>query len=197
MNQLMPIRKRSTAIRDVLDGELHDEELSREERTYFAALRRIEAMMLAGKTDRAIRIILRDQYGMKRRAANTAMHDTRSIFGDVRVVDRAWQRYRAEQMALHIYEQAAASSDLLMMERATKLYIAANGLNNEDPDLPEFENLQAAVNVLSLPAGMEEIALQLLQQGVVDMTRPPAIPGAPGTEASTEETTYVDLDVSA
>lgn len=183
-------RKRREAIRDLLEGELHYAELRREEKDYFAALKMIESMMLDGKTDRSIRFALKDRYAMKRRAANTAMQDTRQLFGDTRRVDRNWQRYRAEQMALKIYEIAELEGNTAQMLKATKLYIEANGLNSDDPDLPQFDSLQAAVNVLSLPPEMEAQAKLLLSQGVIDMTRLPDLP-------ETEDTTYVELDPSA
>ena len=182
-------RKRSQAIRDFLEGELHYAELTTPERQYFRALKLAESMMLDGKTDRAIRAALFEKYEMKRRTAQRALEDVQLVFGDTRKVDRNWQRYRAEQMSLKIYEKAEREDNLAGMLKAVKLYIEANGLNNDDPDLPVFEDVQAAVNVMMLPEGMEDLILQQLRAGVVDHTR------APGqTHNPTEDVEYVILE---
>lgn len=183
-------RKRSQALRDFLEGELHHAELTASERDYFRALKMAEAMLLDGKTDRSIRTALFEKYDMNRKAASNALQDVQLVFGDTRKVDRNFQRYRAEQMALKIYERAAEEDNLAGMLKAVKLFIEANGLNNEDPDLPVFEDVQAAVNVMLLPEGMEDLILQQLKAGVVDHTQ---LAGAAATHPI-EDIEYVDLE---
>lgn len=167
-------RKRSDAVRDFLEGTLHFADLRRSEREYLDQLKLIEAMWSDGKTDRAVRNALCEKFHLHDNSARKLLGECMLVFGDIREVNRKMQRYRAEQMAIKAYELAEIAGDYKAMIAATKAFAEANGLNNDDPDLPEFANLDPGVIVTVLPDGMEEMVRQLAATGgVIDHTKLP------------------------
>jgi len=167
------MRKRYEAIRSFLEGDLHIAELTLAERQHYNALKVIESMWADGKTDSSIRTVLFENHDMSDSSARRAMNDAVLVFGDLRVIDRKLSRYRASQMAMKAYELAAGKDDYKGMISATKVYIEAEGINNEDPNLPPLEQMEPGLNVIMLPEGMEEMIMAQLAAGRVDQTQAP------------------------
>jgi hypothetical protein len=164
-------RKRSDAIRDFLEGNLHHADLSYQERDYLKQLQTVEAMWADGKTDVAVRNALSEQYHISDNTSRKIMRDCMLVFGDMKEVNRKMIRYRAGQMALKAYEMAEEEGNYKAMIAATKAFSEANGINNEDPDLPEFENMSGGAIITMLPEGMEDLIRALASAGgVIDQT---------------------------
>ncbi|MEM9835149.1 MAG: hypothetical protein AAF828_01525 [Bacteroidota bacterium] len=170
----MPKRKAKDAIKDYLEGKLHFADLTRLEREHFKLVKLIESMWLDGKSDASIRSACLENWPLtSRRSIGRAMNDAREVFGDMRVVNKNLQRYRAEQMALKAYEIAEGKDNERGMVAAVKAYIEATGMNVLDPDMPELEKLQPSLNVMVVPPGMEEIIKQQMAGGVINDTELP------------------------
>lgn len=167
-------RKRTDAIRDFLEGELHFAELREPEREYLEQLKLVEAMWSNGKPDVVVRTALCEQFDITDNTARQSLRDCSLVFGDLKEVNRKMMRYRASQMSLKAYDMAEAQSDYKGMIAATKGFVEANGINNEDPDLPDFEKFTGGAILMALPPGMEKLVeLMAVQGGVIDHTELP------------------------
>ncbi|MEM9928521.1 MAG: hypothetical protein AAF840_01755 [Bacteroidota bacterium] len=175
-------RKYSDAIKAFLGGELHFAELTYKERDYLEQLKLIEGLWAEGKPDVYVRTAVEEKFHVTGNTARKLMRECMTVFGDLKTVNRNMMRYRASQMALRAYELAEEAGNVKAMITATKAFIEANGLNNEDPDLPDFENLEAAPIIGVLPKGMEPLLQKLLAAGgVIDQTELPDLPPEPET----------------
>jgi hypothetical protein len=66
------------------------------------------------------------------------------------------------------------------MIAATKAFTEANGINNEDPDLPEFDKMEPGTIISVLPEGAEGLLQRLLAAGgVIDQTELPELEPEP------------------
>lgn len=107
----------------------------------------------------------------------TARNDIRAamqVFGDLDRVPKEAHRQRAIEMSLATFQIAEALKDADGMAKATKNYIAATGVDKDDPDLPDMEKLmRERIYVEVIDARMSDLLQQFITQsgGSVDMSK--------------------------
>lgn len=99
---------------------------------------------------------------------------TRRLFGKILKSEKEMWRAMAVEMALSDRQAAIKVGDLKARNAATKNFITASGIENEDPDLPDFKKLQPSIIITLLPPGMDSKIDTLLQGGAINLNEFPA-----------------------
>lgn len=167
------------AVEAYFRGEMTREEMTIQQEEFLEKALMVEAMILSAKPDKAIKAALLETHWLTDAQARLVLADVRRIFGDLDEVNKKMARKVAIDMALSAFEIAREKGDSKAMSIATKTYMDAQGLNNADPDMPEFGKILPSLNVLSLPEGMEESIAAVLKSGAINLallTAPEYVP---------------------
>ena len=100
-----------------------------------------KAQFLARNTYMQIANTLVTEFGVSIATARNDIRAAMQVFGDLDRVPKEAHRQRAIEMALETFRMAEALKDTEGMAKATKNYIAATGVDKDDPDLPDMEKL--------------------------------------------------------
>lgn len=100
-----------------------------------------KAQFLARNTYMQIAHAIETEFGVSIATARNDIRAAMQVFGDLDRVPKEAHRQRAIEMALDTYKIAEALKDADGMAKATKNYIAATGVDKDDPDLPDLEKL--------------------------------------------------------
>jgi len=133
-----------------------------------------KAQFLARNTYMQIANTLVTEFGVSIATARNDIRAAMQVFGDLDRVPKEAHRQRAIEMALETFRMAEALKDTEGMAKATKNYIAATGVDKDDPDLPDMEKLmRERIYVEVIDARMTDLLQQFITQsgGSVDMSK--------------------------
>lgn len=132
-----------------------------------------KAQFLKRKKYEAAAQAIVEQFGVGIATAKRDIAQAMQLFGDLDRVPKEAHRQRAIDMALETYKVAKDGKDSAGMAKATAAYIAASGLDKDDPDKVDVEKLmRERTYVEVLDPALRELLLNFLEQsgGVVDTT---------------------------
>lgn len=158
---------------EMFRGERDELELTDGQYNYLRMLRACYGMLLDVRSKMYIVGRLIETFDISQRHAYNILRDTEQLFGQVHKVDKEINRHISIEMAKETYRLARDEGDLKSMNAANRALIEAAGLNNEDPDLPDFAKLQPSLNIMVLPEGMEQDIQRMLGAGVVNLNKVP------------------------
>jgi hypothetical protein len=106
--------------------------------------------------------LLENKFEIKRAQAYRDINNCLKLYGDVNKSNKQAKRNLLSQLAMKIYELAAGETppNLDQMTKALTLAAKVEGLDKEDPEMPDFKNFtQHNYNIVCDPKilGMEEI----------------------------------------
>lgn len=133
-----------------------------------------KAQFLARNTYMQIANTLVTEFGVSIATARNDIRAAMQVFGDLDRIPKEAHRQRAIEMALDTFRIAEAMKDADGMAKATKNYIAATGVDKDDPDLPDLEKLmRERIYVEVIDARMNDLLQQFIAHsgGSVDMTK--------------------------
>ena len=133
-----------------------------------------KAQFLARNTYMQIANTLVTEFGVSIATARNDIRAAMQVFGDLDRVPKEAHRQRAIEMALETFRMAEALKDTEGMAKATKNYIAATGVDKDDPDLPDLEKLmRERIYIEVLDTRMTDLLQQFITQsgGSVDMSK--------------------------
>jgi hypothetical protein len=173
-------------VMEYFEGKRREEHLSLDHLNYLRMVRQAWALLLDVKSKKYIVGSLIQQFDITYSYAYRILRQTQEIMGSVDQVDKSINRHIAIEMAKEAYRKAQLLDSLSEMNKAIGNFIKASGLDRDDSELPDFSKLDAHLNVMVLPEGMEDLLRQTLeQQGVINLNKLPE--GA-------ELTTYEEVD---
>ena len=133
-----------------------------------------KAQFLARNTYMQIANTLVTEFGVSIATARNDIRAAMQVFGDLDRVPKEAHRQRAIEMALETFRMAEALKATEGMAKATKNYIAATGVDKDDPDLPDLEKLmRERIYIEVLDTRMTDLLQQFITQsgGSVDMSK--------------------------
>lgn len=133
-----------------------------------------KAQFLARNTYMQIANTLVTEFGVSIATARNDIRAAMQVFGDLDRVPKEAHRQRAIEMALDTFRMAEALKDTEGMAKATKNYIAATGVDKDDPDLPDLEKLmRERIYIEVLDTRMTDLLQQFIAHsgGSVDMSK--------------------------
>lgn len=133
-----------------------------------------KAQFLARNTYMQIGHAIQTEFGVSISTARNDIRAAMQVFGDLDRIPKEAHRQRAIEMALDTFRIAEAMKDADGMAKATKNYIAATGVDKDDPDLPDLEKLmRERIYVEVIDARMNDLLQQFIAHsgGSVDMTK--------------------------
>lgn len=137
------LSENNKAILEYLKSDEKGIELSKKQNELLRRYQKAYAMLLKYKSKKVVADMLSklDDWN----SVHTAYNDLRmceAIFGNLNDSSKSMKRQIATEMSLEVFNIAKANKDLDQMNKAIKNYIVANGLNKDEIDLPDFENLE-------------------------------------------------------
>lgn len=154
-------------------GEIREPHLSDQNKEYLEMYKHCYAMLCDAKSNKYIINTLRESYDRGESQAYRILNDSKIIYSDVRKANKDINRHIAIEMAKKAFRRAKQAESTRDMVEATKAFIKAAGLDKEDAQLPDFEQLEPSLLVAILPEGVKESVQKLLQQGSIDLNKAP------------------------
>lgn len=133
-----------------------------------------KAQFLARNTYMQIAHAIETEFGVSIATARNDISAAMQVFGDLDRVPKEAHRQRAIEMALDTFRMAEALKDTEGMAKATKNYIAATGVDKDDPDLPDLEKLmRERIYIEVIDKRMSDLLQQFIAHsgGSVDMSK--------------------------
>lgn len=107
---------------------------------------------------------LMQEFGISIAQARNDIRNMRHAFGNLDAVPKQLHRERAIQMALEAYKIAQAKQDSDGMSKATKVYVTAAGLDQDDSEKVDLEKLmKERIYVEALDSTVRNFLLNFLQ----------------------------------
>jgi len=100
----------------------------------------------------------------------TALHDLRAareLFGDPRDINKKADAAIAADMAKKLYTKALEADDFNAASRALTNFIKARGLDRDDPEMPDFANLEIRPDEISIPEDQARILEEIVKSSPV------------------------------
>jgi serine/threonine protein phosphatase PrpC len=104
--------------------------------------------------------MLEKQFEIKKAQAYRDINNALNLFGDVNKSNKQAKRNLIYQLAMKIYEMAEQQKDTDQMTKALTLAAKVEGLDKDDPEIPDFNNFQQHIyNIVCDPEllGMKPI----------------------------------------
>lgn len=159
---------------ELFEGKRKEEDLTDDHMRYLRMVRMVWAQLLDVRSKKFIVGSLIQNFDIQHAMAYRIIRQSQEIMGDVDRVDKRITRHMAIEMAKNNYRKAEIAGHLGEMNKALSQLIKAAGLDREDSELPDFEKLDAHLNVMVLPDGMEDLLRKTLeQQGVLNLNKLP------------------------
>lgn len=149
-------------------GRRKYEELTDFQITYLDRIKACYDLILKQKRKSTIIRILQEIHGVAESGCFKLYAETEEIFGGTSKVNKEMKRHIAEEMALELWRKARKLDKLSLMDKALKSYIRSTGIEEDDPELPDFEKLQPGVIITLLPPELEQLIQGQLQHGYVN-----------------------------
>lgn len=133
-----------------------------------------KAQFLARNTYMQIAHAIETEFGVSIATARNDISAAMQVFGDLDRVPKEAHRQRAIEMALDTFRMAEALKDTEGMAKATKNYIAATGVDKDDPDLPDLEKLmRERIYIEVIDKRMSDLLQQFIAHsgGSLDMSK--------------------------
>ena len=158
------------------EGKIKEEHMTAHQKEYLDRIIAIHAM-LAKQFKSKFFIVkkLKKLYGVSQATAYLLIRETERHFGDLNKSNKDIHRHIAIEMAKEAYRIAREDRDAKSMVAAIRAYSEATGLNQYDPDLPDFDKIQPSLNLVVLPEGMESHILEVLKDGAINLNEPPKV----------------------
>jgi len=173
-------------LEQLFNGEIEEADLTSAQGEHYERVKACYALLLKGRTHRDIHKKLGKMFNISYHTIYRLIKSTEMLFGAQRI-NKEIKRHIAANMALQAFNLAVKQKDNAGMSRAVGAYIKATGLENEDPDLPDFEKLQPSLILTVLPDHAQKALLTMLKGGVVDLNTMPDIQDAEYEELSESE----------
>jgi hypothetical protein len=150
-----------------LDIELTEKQKEIHERLLFTY-----AQIMRNKPSTFIQKLVAKKYNLTPRHALNIYKDAINLFGDVTRAEKEGIRHITYEMQMKIYRKAIAKGDLKEANSAVSNIIKLQGLDREDPDLPDFEKLKGGVYPIVLDNPIRDALLSLVNgHGSLDLTQ--------------------------
>lgn len=163
--------KNSEAIIEVLNGDRRVDELTTVQTDYYKRVRVTFDLICEGNPSKYVSGVLEKEFGLSRTQAWRTIRETELIFSKMQKVDKAVYRNIAAEMAKKSYRKAELRNDPKTMVAATNALIKAYGLDQDDPDLPEFEKLTPHTYIILPPANAPQLGE--IGGGLIDLNQAP------------------------
>lgn len=177
--------KHAEAIIEVLNGDRSVEDLNYSQEDYYKRVRVCFDLICEGNPTKYVSGVLEQEFGLSRTQAWRTIKETQLIFSKMEKVDKAIHRQIAGEMALKAYRKAELLGDPKAMTAATNAYIKAYGIDQDDPDTPEFDRLTPHTIVILPPANAPRLGE--VQGGLIDLNQAPK-------PVTIEDAQYEELD---
>lgn len=115
------------------------------------------------------------EFGIERSAAFRDFANALNLFGDVQKAEKEGMRWVLYGFALDAYNLAKAAGNHKGMSQAVGQMTKLLGLDREDPEMPNFKDLESGHILIAVPAEIEEALRAMLGSGVMNFSklRPP------------------------
>jgi hypothetical protein len=154
---------------DWFEGRISDDELTASQREYFNRLKACYKSILKFDARSTTLKKLCKTFDISDRTAHRIYADTEYVYGTTRKHNRDFKRLKAEEMAMRAYGIALKKGDAKAMVQAVNSYIRATGIEQDEIDIPNFQELQPGDVITLLPPQIETAITLHLNAGVVDL----------------------------
>ncbi|PHN06950.1 hypothetical protein [Flavilitoribacter nigricans] len=179
--------KNSEAIIEVLNGDLRVDDLNPSQVDYYKRVRVTFDLICEGNPSKYVSGVLEKEFGLSRTQAWRTIRETELIFSKMQQVDKMVHRNIAAEMAKKAYRKADIQNDPKAMVAATHALVKAYGLDQHDPDTPDFEKLTAHTYIILPPANAPKLGE--VNGGLIDLNQAP--------KPVTIDAQYEELDTDA
>ena len=121
---------------------------------------------------------LRHLYNIGQRTAYEWLSWAKELYGDVMEGNKAAHRAIVYQYAQETFRKAALTNNAGAMASAVAQMVKILGLDREEPDTPDFGNIQPPPIILTLPAEAQKQLMILSNAGVIDLNSKPNVEDA-------------------
>lgn len=143
-------------------------------------------LLLDAQTSSTIVEMLVEEFGLSKVQAYRDITDTEVIWGPMRKGNKEMKRQIAENMALEAFRRAKQTKDSKAMTAAAKAYTDASGVNQFDPELPDFGKMEANLVIMVVAPEVKLALDQMLAGGAVNLNNYP--------EPITEDIDHEEVD---
>lgn len=171
--QAIALRDRASdteVLEQLFTGETEEADLTEHQKEKLQQVRCAHALLLEARPVAKVTKKLMARFGLSRVSAWRVIRMTEALFGAARKANKDYKRIIAENMAMEAYRMAKKKGNHRDMNAAIANYIKLNGLDREDPDLPDFSKLQPSLNIVVVNPEIEEGVLLMLGKGPVDIS---------------------------
>lgn len=130
---------------------------------------KISSLMVKGYINPKIIEVLKKDYGISEAQCYRDIRDSVALYGNIRKAEKEGMRYILFDMMNATREKALNKGDFRAAATAESNMMKLMGLDREDPEMPDFENLQPSLNITVVDPAAEKQMIQLLGKGPVDM----------------------------
>jgi hypothetical protein len=95
------------------------------------------------------------------------MKEALQLFGDVMKTEKEGYRQVVYEYAIKTFQLAAKNGDYKAMNQAVTNMMKLQGLDREDPDLPDFEKMKPSINIITIPDAIKKLLEVKLNRGPV------------------------------
>jgi hypothetical protein len=130
-------------------------------------------LLCNGRTPEKVVRFMNRICGIGRSQAYTDIRNASKLFGEVVKTSKDSKRALYEGFANKIYQMALHKNppDLDNANKALKNMIDLSGLNESDPDLPDFSKLEPSQFIINLPPEIQNYLMLLIQKGAINLTQ--------------------------
>jgi len=134
-------------------------------------------------TQRQIIPMLMENFNVSDESARQDIRAAIQLYGNVMKADKEGMRYVMYEKAMTIMERAIKKEDFKAASSALNTAMRLLRLDQEDPDMPDFERLEPHKYEIKIPHSVKEALLSLSKSPVLNLSKMPA--------TFTEEAEYV------
>lgn len=154
-----------------LEGSINDQELTPSNVEYFERVKICYKSQLKFEAKSKTIKKLSKTFSIGQSAALRIYAETEQIYGSQAKFTKEFKRHKAEEMALAAFRKAQLLDSPTGMGMATNAYIRASGIEQDDSDLPDFQNLDPGNVFALLPEFLAQAIQKGLEGGVVDLNK--------------------------
>jgi hypothetical protein len=116
--------------------------------------------------------ILKTKYGYSRATAHRDVQNSIKLFGNAGKSNKEGIRHILYEYSMKVFQLAASMKppNLAEMNKAIKNMMDISGLLENDPDLPNFQDLEPHNYELNLPADLVKTLTILVQSGAINLS---------------------------
>lgn len=133
------------------------------------------AKMKSGTSEGERIAIHMEEFGIERSEAYRDFARALNLFGDVQKAEKEGMRWVLYGFALEAYNLAKEAGSHKGMSSAVAQMTKLLGLDREDPDMPNFKDLESGHILIAVPKEIEDALKSMLKSGVMNFSklRPP------------------------